>query len=207
MTNNSATKDGEIDAIQKKFQLVQATMLKDRADANKSLEEQPGQVRRYEQGLRNPQEASRKRHQQFYRSERKQKDEIRLFERKGRPSTKPSSNRSIRLCLISPCDHFSGSPWRNRLREHFFGKAQNVRPQQNLTFSVFSPGLPGHPEQGLQRRLPELSLTDFSSSLQGQDHPGRQPQRQPAHGWRRADQPDLEPGGNTSIVHCGAASI
>ena len=42
------------------------------------------------------------------------------------------------------------------------GSSQNVRPQQNLTFSVFSPGLPGHPNKDYKG---SLEIIDVISPL------------------------------------------
>jgi len=149
------TKEGEVEATRKKMQEAQATNVKDRENANKSLEEKLAQfedVSKNLEGLKRKYDEDTNTRDKF---ERKQKDDIRLLNEK-------SDKLKDKIDVLQPTDalkfdrpkgRISSLPAGGQIAYVDIGSAQNIRPQQNLTFSVFSPGSPGHPNKDYKGKL------------------------------------------------------
>ncbi|HEV8059580.1 MAG TPA: hypothetical protein VGP68_06895 [Gemmataceae bacterium] len=141
-----ATKDGEVEATRKLYLQAQATNLKDREAANKSLEEKLAQFEQLSLNYETLKKQSDSDAGTRDKIERKQKDEIRLLTEKA-DKLKNQLEPIDPLKFDQPKGKIISLDRRGEIAYVNIGSAQNVRPQQNLTFSVFSPGLPGHPNK------------------------------------------------------------
>ena len=140
------TAQGEVEATRKILKQQQEQNIKDQQAANVALEEGLQKFETMSQGY----EALKRQHDNDINDrdkfERKQRDEIRMLTDKTdklRNQIEPPDY----LKFDQPKGKIVSLDRRGTIAYVNIGSAQNVRPQQNLTFSVFAPGLPGHPNK------------------------------------------------------------
>ena len=140
------TKDSEINQTRTLFQQAQ----------KKAVDDQQAAEKAYEEKLRDLEETSKQdailktkisddgaaREKQ----EKKLKDEIRTLAEKAEKYKNALEPVDL-LKFDQPKGKIMSLDRRGEIAYVNIGSAQHVRPQQNLTFSVFSPGLPGHPNK------------------------------------------------------------
>ena len=140
------TKDNEIEQTRALYQAAQ----------KKHLEDLQALEKGYEEKLKDLEETSKQdailktkisddgaaREKQ----DKKYKDEIRILTDKAE-KLKNALEPIDPLKFDQPKGKIISLDRRGEIAYVNIGSAQNVRPQQNLTFSVFSPGLPGHPNK------------------------------------------------------------
>jgi len=160
------TKEGEVEATRKLLQQAQATVLKDRNDANKSLEENLAKFddlsKNYE-GLKRKTDEDTNTRDKF---ERKQKDDIRLLNEKADKYKNKIEELqpSDWLKFDQPKGKIATLPSGGQIAYVNIGSAQNIRAQQNLTFSVFSPGSPGHPNKDYKGKVEIIDVISANLS-------------------------------------------
>jgi hypothetical protein len=146
------TKDSEIDATRKLFLQAQKKALEDQQAAEKAFEEK----------LKDLEETSKQdailktkisddgaaREKQ----DKKYRDEIRILTEKAE-KYKSELEPIDPLKFDQPKGKIITLDRRGEIAYVNIGSAQGIRPQQNLTFSVFAPGLPGHPNKDYKGSL------------------------------------------------------
>jgi len=149
------TKDAEVNQMRTLMQQAQATVVKEREAANKSLEEKLAQFDDVSKNLeitkRKLDEDSNTRD----KFERKQKDDIRLLQEKADKlkNKLEQENPTDWVKFDRPKGKIEALSSGGQIAFVNIGSAQNIRPQQNLTFSVFSPGTPGHPNKDYKGKI------------------------------------------------------
>jgi hypothetical protein len=160
------TKESEVEATRKAMQQAQATNLKDRNDANKALEEN---LAKFEELSKNYEALKRKFDEETNtrdKFERKQKDDIRLLNEKADKfknkieELQPSDS----LKFDQPKGKIASLPAGGQIAYVNIGSSQGIRPQQNLTFSVFAPGTPGHPNKDYKGKLEIIDVISANLS-------------------------------------------
>jgi hypothetical protein len=160
------TKEGEVAATRQQMQLAQATNLKDRDAANKALEEN---LAKFEELSKNYEALKRKFDEDTNtrdKFERKQKDDIRLLTEKADKfkNKLEEEHPSDALKFDRPKGKIVALPSGGQIVYVDIGSAQNIRPQQNLTFSVFAPGTPGHPNKDYKGKIEIIDVLSANLS-------------------------------------------
>ena len=124
----------------------------------------------------------------------------------GRQAIKLRSSPSIPLKFDQPKGKIISLDRRGDIAYVTIGSAQGIRPQQNLTFSVFAPGLPGHPNKDYKGSIEIIDVISAQVS-KAKVITVSNPERQPVDGWRCNHQPGLEPRTAASMWPSRDASI
>jgi hypothetical protein len=146
------TKEGEVETTRKLLKQAQDTNLKDKQDANKALEEN---LAKFDELSRNYEGLKRQFDNDMGnrdKTERRQRDEIRMLTEKTDKLNSQIAPTDY-LKFDQPKGKIISLDRRGEIAYVNIGSAQNVRPQQNLTFSVFAPGLPGHPNKDFKGKI------------------------------------------------------
>lgn len=160
------TKEGEVEQTRKLLQQAQATNLKDRNDANKALEDN---LAKFDELSKNYEALKRQFDNEVTnrdKFERKQKDDIRLLtEKADKYKNKIEELQpSDWLKFDQPKGHIKSLPGGGQIAYVDIGSSQGIRPQQNLTFSIFSPGTPGHPNKDYKGKIEIIDVLSATLS-------------------------------------------